>query len=169
MSSNKIIVTSVVSVIVISGIAWMVLDSSPKDETLKSDNINTSIDTVNVVNTNSSTEILYQYTGLLNDVSGGVGFGEAKANFEDNKYDLIVSFENLPVPSGTDYYEGWIVRNDDQSVISTGKVIIENGIYMNNYTSEQDLTDHDYYILTLETDDGDPAPAKHILEGQLSS
>ena len=98
-----------------------------------------------------------------------VGIGEVKANFEDGTYALLATFENLPDPEGTDFYEGWIVRNFPSSVISTGAATITKGegIYKNIYSFDQDLTDHDFYVLTLEPDDGDPAPATHILEGTL--
>ncbi|MFA6392292.1 MAG: anti-sigma factor [Patescibacteria group bacterium] len=121
-----------------------------------------------IVNTNTTVEMQYRFTGLLTDVSGGSGFGEAKANFENAKYDLLVTFENLPDPEGTNYYEGWIVRSYPQSVVSTGVVVKDGGIYKNTYTTDQDLTDHDFYVLTLEPDDNDPAPAIHIMEGLLS-
>ena len=80
-----------------------------------------------------------------------------------------MTFENLPNPVGTDFYEGWIVRKGLRfDVISSGRVEKVGGVYTNTYSSGQDLTDHDFYVLTIEPDDGDPAPAGHILEGTLS-
>lgn len=38
---------------------------------------------------------------------------------------------------------------------------------MNTYSSGEDLTDHNFYVLTIEPDDGNPAPADHIVEGTL--
>jgi len=61
----------------------------------------------------------------------------------------------------------WLISNVVNDVISTGKVDLVESKYTNIYNSNQDLTDHDLYILTIEPDDGDPAPADHIAEGIL--
>jgi hypothetical protein len=52
----------------------------------------------------------------------------------------------------------WIVRQDPLSVISTGRLEKDNEGYANVFKSDKNLTDHDFYVLTLEPDDGDPAP-----------
>jgi hypothetical protein len=109
----------------------------------------------------------YQYTGVLKDVSGGTATGEANANFLDDSYVLYATFEGLPEPEGTDFYEGWVVRPDPFNFISTGVVEKVDDMYVNLYSSEDDLTDHFSYVLTIEPDDGDPAPADHILEGDM--
>jgi hypothetical protein len=120
----------------------------------------------------------FEYSGQLDDVTGGDtvrgistggnGSGVAQANYKDGAYDLLVTFKNIPDPEGTDFYEGWIVRRGDNfSVISTGKVEKVDGVYTNAYSSGEDLTDHDFYVLTIEPDDGNPAPADHIVEGVM--
>jgi len=38
---------------------------------------------------------------------------------------------------------------------------------MNNFTSDIDYSSYDFYVLTLEPNDGDPAPADHIVEGAV--
>jgi hypothetical protein len=99
-----------------------------------------------------------------NEKSNGV----AKATYKDNQYNLIATFENLPDPNGTDFYEGWIVRKGIRfNVISTGRAKKIEGKYVNEFQTDQNLIDHDFYVLTIEPDDGDPAPAGHILEGKL--
>ncbi len=125
--------------------------------------------------------VIAEKTGVLNDVTKGevvrgvtttertTGFGTARLT--DVGYELEVVFEALPVPQGDDFYEGWIVRpGDNFSVLSTGALVLEDtgtGSYSNSYRSDEDLLDHDFYVLTLEPNDGDPAPADHILEGAL--
>jgi len=123
----------------------------------------------------------YTYSGQLHDVTegstirgittGGSGSGIAQANFKEGIYDLFVTFENISDPRSTDFYEGWIVRRGASfSVLSTGRVDKDaDGIYTNTYRSGEDLTDHDFYVLTIEPDDGNPAPADHIVEGVLSN
>lgn len=123
----------------------------------------------------------YSIEGKLFDVTGseiiygietgGAASGVAKAGYEDGSYHLIATFENIPDPINENryFYEGWVVRRGaDFSVISTGKVNKEEGGYVNLYTSETNLLDHDFYVLTLEPNDGDPAPDEHIVEGTMT-
>ena len=109
----------------------------------------------------------YQYEGTLDDVTGNSATGLARASFENGAYKLYASFANLPALTGTDFYEGWIVRQQPFHFISTGNAKEIGGVFNNLYQSEQDLTDHNFYVLTLEPDDGDPAPATHIVEGVM--
>lgn len=119
----------------------------------------------------------FQYKGLLSDVTkgsirgtntNGNATGIARAGF-DETYSLRVTFENLPDPAGDDFYEGWVVRRgEDFNVISTGPVGKIEDQYINVYMSNTDFTDHDFYVLTLEPNDGDPAPADHIVEGTMT-
>ncbi|MBT3816909.1 MAG: hypothetical protein HOE80_03425 [Candidatus Magasanikbacteria bacterium] len=122
-------------------------------------------------------KVVYDWEGDLEDVTKGKtilgvntegtssGFAQAVFN---NTYTLQAVFEGLPDPEGTDFYEGWIVRREGSfNVISTGKASKIDGVYKNVYESEKDLSDHTFYVLTIEPDDGDPAPAEHILEGVL--
>ena len=91
-----------------------------------------------------------------------------QATFLEGNYTLVVVFDGLVDPEGSDFYEGWIVRQgENQSVVSTGVVSKKDGVYKNLFISEKDLSDHTFYVLTIEPDDGDPAPADHILEGTL--
>lgn len=122
-------------------------------------------------------EMGYQYRGELLDVTGGevvggintggVGGGLARASFEEGAYSLLATFGNLPNPKGTDFYEGWVVRKSPLSVISTGRVEVVKGALTNLYSSGQNLRDHDFYVLTIEPNDGDSAPAGHVLEGTM--
>lgn len=100
----------------------------------------------------------------LVDVANGTATGTAMAGF-DNQYIVIAGFNNLPPLQEGFFYEGWIVRTSPQSVISTGKATQDGEMYTNQFTSDINYLDHTRYVLTLEPDDGDPAPAEHILEG----
>lgn len=123
-------------------------------------------------------EMTYQYKGTLSDVTEGKivtgidtkgnAAGMVQATYEQNTYSLLATFDGLPDPQGTDFYEGWVVRKgENMSVISTGRAEKVDGKYQNTFEASQDLTDHDYYVLTIEPDDGDPAPAEHILDGTM--
>ncbi|MFC1599533.1 anti-sigma factor [Patescibacteria group bacterium] len=109
---------------------------------------------------------LFDFNAELEDVSGGTATGNAGAYFEEG-YNLFAEFNGLPHPEEGYFYEGWVVRNSPLSVISTGKAERSLGDYFNDFQSDDNLLDHDFYVLTLEPDDGDPAPAEHILEGTM--
>lgn len=110
----------------------------------------------------------YQLQANLSNVFGGDGSGIVQAGFIEGKYQLTATFENLPLPGGTDFYEGWVVRDEPKNVVSTGKVSrTDEGVFMNFFTNDEDLSDYTRYILTIEPDDGDPAPAAHVLEGEF--
>jgi len=137
-------------------------------------------DTSSSIEESDEPEIIYDYSASLKDVTdgkiirgtntGGNSSGTAQADFNSVEgYKLKAVFENLPDPQGNEFYEGWIVRQgSDMDVLSSGVAEKENGQYVNTFSSDTDLTDHDFYVLTLEPDDGDPAPADHILEGTLT-
>ena len=124
-------------------------------------------------------EVSYAYSGELKDVTDQKAIrgiittdetgGEAQADYLNDKYMLIAEFENLPEPQDGDFYEGWVVRSDPFDFISTGKAVLENDEYINRFLSEENWLDHTQYVLTLEPDDDNPAPATHILEGELEN
>jgi hypothetical protein len=109
----------------------------------------------------------YQYSSSLEDVTGGGASGLARAGYENGGYSIYASFANLLEPANGDFYEGWLVRVKPFGYISTGKIEKIGGIYNNLYKSRKDFTKYDLYVLTLEPDDGNSAPATHILEGVL--
>lgn len=112
-------------------------------------------------------EAVYTHMADLIDVSGGDATGIAKAGFVNQTYNLSASFANLPDPEQGYFYEGWVVRKEPFDFISTGEAEKLGGVYSNLYKSETNLMDYDFYVLTIEPDDNDPAPAGHILEGTL--
>lgn len=86
----------------------------------------------------------------------------------DNTFELLVDFIALrEAPQGY-FYEGWLVDTDTSDFFSTGEVSINpsRGIYQDAFLVNEDLRAYDFYVLTLEPDDNDPAPADHILEGK---
>ena len=101
-------------------------------------------------------------------VEGYTSTGTAVAKYnETDGYQLFATIKDLPDPEGTDFYEGWVVRESPLSVISTGKLNKVDGQYQNEYFNQEDLTDHLQYVLTIEPDDGDLAPAGHVVEGPI--
>ena len=91
--------------------------------------------------------------------------GEAKMVF-DGEYKMVATFNEIPDPGPDHFYEGWIVIPSSR-FISTGKVEQVDGVYTNTFSSPEDMTEYTKYVLTLEPDDNDPAPAEHIVDGDF--
>lgn len=91
--------------------------------------------------------------------------GEVTVMESSGSYSLNATFENLPDPKGSDFYEGWLVSSNPVAVISTGVAVKEDGKYVNRFETTTDASFYTMYVLTLEPDDNDPASAYHILEG----
>ncbi len=115
--------------------------------------------------------LVYEAEGVLKDVSNSGSSGIATAEYyDDGSYELLAEFENLEELDDDFYYEGWLVNQTTSDFLSTGILEVDpQGSLVNNYLGEKDYQTEGYnfYVLTLEPDDGDPAPAKHIVEGLL--
>ena len=117
----------------------------------------------------------------LGDVTGGKEIrgvvhdplvnGWIKAIYEQDtkKYSLTAEFVALKDPVGDDFYEGWVVRPEPFDFISTGRVEKDptRWVYVQEFNAVQDLSEYTQYVLTVEPNDGDPAPGPHILEGNV--
>lgn len=151
-------------------------DAEMMMETVVEDDMMMEVDEVMV---GAMREPDYQNKGTLVAITDDAAKGPEKGiawsayDVEKKVYTLYATFDALPELNADEYfYEGWIVRKGtDMSVISTGAIEYDAklGQWINKYQSEQDLTDHDFYVLTLEPNDDNPAPAAHVLEGTLNS
>ncbi len=105
--------------------------------------------------------------GAVNGVEGVNANGVTQSHlFEDGRYLHTVTL-NIEVPEDGYFYEGWIVNGP--SVISTGHLKNPFGDVRHSlrFEADTDYTDHLSVIVTLEPDDGDPAPAGHVAQGKL--
>jgi hypothetical protein len=57
-----------------------------------------------------------------------------------------------------------VVRKSPFAFISTGKLTKEGDKYVNHFSSDTDYSAYTEYVLTIEPDDGDDAPAAHVFE-----
>ncbi len=108
------------------------------------------------------------FTGIMADVTGGTakGFGTIDGNLDDEEVTLVVDMDGLPELEDGFFYEGWLVHSDPFTVVSTGVLVHGDEVGEFSNTAFVEVMNNDIkYILTLEPDDGDPAPADHILEG----
>jgi len=103
----------------------------------------------------------------LKDVSDSGATGEAWLGYYAGKSYHRVELQNVPPLGGTDFYEGWLVKNPATGAFfSTGKMDYNPAtkIAILNYITDGDKTDHSFVVITSEPDDGDPKPDKHIIE-----
>lgn len=119
-------------------------------------------DTMKIVDVTEGKEI----RGII---TSSDAYGNATASYEDGTYELHASFNGLTAPSGDDFYEGWVVQRSPFKFISTWELKLTDGTYTNEFSSTTDYMSYDFYVLTLEPNDGNPAPAAHILEGAVSN
>jgi len=113
----------------------------------------------------------YRVSGALADVTGGGSFGVIKTKAENGTYTLYATVGALPVLQENQHYEAWLVqRGATMKVVSLGGLSAptegsERWSFL--YTSKEDLSTYDFFVLTSEWNDTDPTPELHILEGTL--
>lgn len=88
--------------------------------------------------------------------------------FEDGTYSHSVQ-ANIAIPEDGFFYEGWLVNEKTKEFVSTGQMHNNFGDVRHylQFEEKKDLRAYAKVIITLEPDDGDPAPAKHVAEGLL--
>lgn len=102
---------------------------------------------------------------ITKDISGGTSTGEFGFSFSSGKFMMKGEFLSIPALEGDNFYEGWLVNPKTSEFISTGKLSLIGDMWVNTFESDVDYSAYSKYVLTLEPNDGDPAPAKHIAEG----
>jgi len=102
---------------------------------------------------------------VLEDVTGGQAIGTAWRQFSDNKFFHKVEVSGLLALEKGFFYEGWLVG--DEGFFSTGRIGEETGKGVLYYKTDEDKSDFRGVVITLESEDGDSAPAEHVLEGSF--
>lgn len=105
--------------------------------------------------------------GALTGVDGSPGNGVAQSHYFESGHYLHTAQLNIEPAEDGYFYEGWIVKGAD--VVSTGHLSNFFGDTRHSLRFEDDEDYRTYLkvIVTLEPDDGNPAPAVHIAEGLL--
>lgn len=102
---------------------------------------------------------------LLKDVVGDQAVGTAWRQYDGTKFYHKVDVSNLPAADKGFYYEGWLVG--EAGFFSTGRVAVEAGRGMLYYSAAEDQTGFRGVVITLEAEDGNASPDKHVLEGSF--
>lgn len=103
---------------------------------------------------------------ILKDVSGGKAYGTAYRLDKENHFYHKAVLRDLPSPEKGFFFEGWLV-DPAGKYFSTGRVIPEETQGLLYYQSDKDETAYNQVVITLEPEDDNPAPDKHILEGKF--
>ena len=105
-------------------------------------------------------------------VSGSKDFpanGLAKVHVFEKGVSLHTLQVNVAMPKDGTFYEGWLVNPKTNERLSTGHLKSLFGDVRHNldYQAERDLRAFTKVIITLEKDDGNPAPGTEIATGIL--
>ncbi len=104
---------------------------------------------------------------ILDDVSGGSAKGKSWTVAKEGKTYHRVVAQNMPPLKENYFYEGWLVEKPTPGkFFTTGEMKKQpNGDFILEYIHDTDVVGtHKKIVITLEPDDGDPAPAAHIIE-----
>jgi hypothetical protein len=102
---------------------------------------------------------------VLKDVAGGQAVGTAWRQFEGEAFSHKIEANGLATLEKGFFYEGWLVG--DESFFSTGRLGEVDGQGNLYYKTDEDKSEFRGVVITLESEDGDPAPAEHVLEGSF--
>jgi len=102
---------------------------------------------------------------VLRDVSEGQAAGTAWRNYDGQQFSHKLEVTGLESLEKGFYYEGWLVG--DEGFFSTGRMAVVEGKGKLYFTSDSDKMEFRGAVVTLEPEDGDTAPAEHILEGSF--
>jgi hypothetical protein len=113
-------------------------------------------------------EEVWLTVGALAGVDGVPANGVTQAHyFADGTYVHTIQL-NIGLPEDGYFYEGWLVAGGKKP-LSTGHLRSRFGDERHwlNFESDEDVREYTKVVVTLEPDDGDPAPAGHVAEGVL--
>ena len=93
------------------------------------------------------------------------------SSFESGEYRHVAQLNIERAPDGF-FYEGWLVNPLTGEVVSTGHLRsrfgdVRHSLSFQESDPEIDLTTYIKVIITIEPDDGNPAPDKHVAEATL--
>lgn len=102
---------------------------------------------------------------MLKDVSGGQAVGTSWRHFANNSFVLKIEASNLTAMEKGYYYEGWLVG--DKGFFSIGRMALMDKQGKLYYQTTEDKSEFRGVVVTLEPEDGDTTPDKHIVEGSF--
>ena len=112
---------------------------------------------------------LWLAVGAMSGINTHPANGVAQAHyFEDGTY-LHTMQLNIELPTDGFFYEGWLIAENKKPVsIGHLRSIVGDVRHQLEFESDQDLREYTGVLVTLESDDGNPAPAEHVAEGKMT-
>jgi len=167
-----LIMAIIAVVVVLGGVVYYI--SRPDSESDKVaddltmlDDDTTKADDVMVVKKEFDAIIAKAPNIALKDVSASGASGTAWISVSNGKTYHRVIAKNMPALPGTDFYEGWMVRNAlIGDFFSTGKMKYNPATKEAtlDFVVQGDKSDYRFVVITSEPDDGNPKPDRHIIE-----
>lgn len=100
-------------------------------------------------------------------VSDRDGYGKATRIYQNGQFALDIVSE-LPAPKENYFYECWLMIPEPINYISIGRMIQEtDGKYHLKFIVNNDYTNYNNIVVTLEADDNNSAPSATILQGEF--
>ena len=118
----------------------------------------------------SPDELSYQYSGDIVDVNNFGLTGKAHTSFFGGSFTLYVKINNLNEPSEGQQYIGWLAKKNETGgmrYFKAGSAVKNADSYVNIFQGGTDVTNHNYYILSQESDDQVEMPSNKIVESFL--
>jgi hypothetical protein len=107
----------------------------------------------------------------LRDANDGDGSAIATRKMENNTFTHSV-LADLPDPETGKFYQAWLVRgeeaDEDYSIVLTGRMQVAKGGWVLEYSTTQNLEDHNRVLVTLESVN-DQKAEDVVLEGEFTS
>ena len=157
----------VIGIIVIAGIGYFAFsgDKMEKKEMSENDAVKEQM-----MGKDFDAVIAKAQSIALPDVSQSGASGTAwLAVYNGKTYHRVIA-KNMPALPGTDFYEGWLVKNPvPGGFISSGRMEYNPSTKEArlDFVVDGDMSDYRFVVITSEPDDGDPAPDKHIIEARF--
>lgn len=107
---------------------------------------------------------------VLANINNGEEVGKAWLAVYNGKTYLRIAARNLDEPYGSNYYEGWMVKNADYGIMFSAGKMEYNASTSEAVLSievEGDVSDYTTVLLTLEPDDGLARPYKILLRSSF--
>lgn len=164
------------AVVLVGGGIWLVTRNQPKETAVSpeitlepTEQITTELQPVMSEAEKQGIEDAFAKEGaemtLLKDVSGGQAVGTAWRQYDGTRFYHKIDANNLPASEKGFFYEAWLVG--DNGFFSTGRLAVVSGRGMLYYSTVADQTDFRGVVVTMEAEDDNAAPDRHILEGSF--
>lgn len=174
--NKQVIIGGVLVLVLVGGGFWLVNRNQPKEEAISPEitleptqQITTELIPSMSEAEKQTIEDAFAKEGvemtLLKDVVGGQAVGTAWRQYDGIKFYHKIDANNLISPDKGFYYEAWLVG--EAGFFSTGRLGVADGLGRLYYAVPEDKSEFRGVVVTLEPEDGNEAPDKHILEGSF--